>query len=196
MGVWGEIYARTMLRLAAAQSATTGWTFERIAAVVAFIAAIAALLDFFGVRAWVIGVARPRLRVRVPARRIAQVLELSAVVAVILVTVFVSGRPQAWTLVGLAGLIAVLGVARLVDEWGESGFRVLHATYGSLERTRDVAAQVLGFVSEERLDFVANNDTLGPDPAPNETKTFWIEYRVGGKRFERTYTEGEHVVLP
>lgn len=77
---------------------------------------------------------------------------------------------------------------------------IVYAVYGMLDdpaKQNDVTGIVRGLVQDGRLSFVADNETMGGDPALNVVKMLLIEYRVaGGATGHAEIREGEHVDLP
>lgn len=59
----------------------------------------------------------------------------------------------------------------------------------------DVTAVVAGLISNNQLNFVANNTTLGGDPAYGIVKTLRINYQVGGTNQTRSFAENTTITL-
>jgi hypothetical protein len=103
------------LSLGAIQQTTHGgWSFERIAVLVGFIAGVATLLDFFGFRDWLVSKLRGRPRPQVSVGGVGRVLELIAGVALIAVAAFVHGTVGVGLLIAILTIILVLGTSRVV----------------------------------------------------------------------------------
>ncbi len=75
---------------------------------------------------------------------------------------------------------------------------VVKAIYGAAGQTQDVTERVQALVRDGRLDIVANNSTLGTDPAPGAKKTLWLTYSVGRGSQPQTVqvAEGRQIRLP
>ena len=73
-----------------------------------------------------------------------------------------------------------------------------HATYGTIESNdaADVTATVAGCVKENRLILVANDKTLGGDPANNQPKRLHVDYEIGGKLTTKEIDENETFTIP
>lgn len=72
---------------------------------------------------------------------------------------------------------------------------VIQAVYGAVEGTKDVTKLVQDFVDRGKTEFVAGNQTLGPDPAPDHKKHFAMSYVIGATRFSFACKEKEKVSL-
>jgi hypothetical protein len=72
---------------------------------------------------------------------------------------------------------------------------VVQAVYGAVQGSKDVTKTVQGLVDRGRTTFVANNETLGPDPAPGHDKHFAMSYTVGSTRLAFACTEDQDVSL-
>jgi len=59
----------------------------------------------------------------------------------------------------------------------------------------NVTALVTGWVTNNQLNFVANNTTMGGDPAVGTTKTFQITFTLGGTNQTLTYGENATVQI-
>jgi hypothetical protein len=74
--------------------------------------------------------------------------------------------------------------------------RVLRATYGDGNRDIDSTEVLNRLIVDGQLDFVADNATIGNDPAPGAGKILRLTYSVRGEEFNSSFAEGTHVVLP
>jgi hypothetical protein len=72
---------------------------------------------------------------------------------------------------------------------------VIQAVYGAVEGTRDVTKLMQDFVDQGKTELVADNQTLGPDPAPQKKKQFAISYMIGSTRFSLACKEDEKISL-
>ena len=59
----------------------------------------------------------------------------------------------------------------------------------------NVTAIVTGLVTNNQLNFVADNTTMGGDPAPNITKALQITFTLGGTNQTLSFTEGSTVQI-
>ena len=60
----------------------------------------------------------------------------------------------------------------------------------------DVTAALVRRVQENRLSMIANNHTLGIDPAPNQKKQLLVEYELGGLSGTQEIDEDETLAIP
>ncbi|HEV7924492.1 MAG TPA: family 78 glycoside hydrolase catalytic domain [Verrucomicrobiae bacterium] len=79
-----------------------------------------------------------------------------------------------------------------------AGLIIRHATYGAVEGggTADVTATLAGSVKKNGLRLVANNETLGGDPALNRAKRLHVDYEVGGQRETKEIDENQTLTIP
>jgi hypothetical protein len=78
---------------------------------------------------------------------------------------------------------------------GNAAITVVQAAYGAVQGTSVVTAIVQDLVDQGKTTFVANNDTLGGDPAKGHDKHFAMNYKVGSTLFSFACKEGETVRL-
>lgn len=76
----------------------------------------------------------------------------------------------------------------------EKNLKVINAIYGSERNTFDMTKELNQLVSNNRLEFVLNNEIVG-DPHPGVVKQLNITYEINGERQTRTYNEGAKVVI-
>jgi hypothetical protein len=80
---------------------------------------------------------------------------------------------------------------------GSGRLHIVHASYGTDDRQRDVTYQVRSRVSGDRIDVRADNDLADTDPAPGARKTLWVTYIVGGGREQHVrIDEDQRLRLP
>jgi hypothetical protein len=60
----------------------------------------------------------------------------------------------------------------------------------------DVTSRVQGMVRNNSLRFTVNNDSMGGDPAPGQTKQVYIQYSNMGQQRNTTAREGSVVSIP
>lgn len=83
---------------------------------------------------------------------------------------------------------------------GGQPLTVIEAFYGNPAQFpgagyTNATALVASLVANNQLNFVANNTTLGGDPAPNAAKTFQITFQLGGTNATLTYDENAPVQI-
>lgn len=74
--------------------------------------------------------------------------------------------------------------------------RVLQASWGAEDRSRDVTGQLNGLVRANQLNVAVNNGTMGGDPAPGASKRLRVIYMMRGLRYETNVPDGGSLVLP
>jgi len=72
---------------------------------------------------------------------------------------------------------------------------VIQAVYGAVQGSKDVTGIVQNLVNQGRTSFIANNSTLGPDPAPGHNKHFGMIYTVGSSRVAFACRENQEVAF-
>lgn len=72
---------------------------------------------------------------------------------------------------------------------------VIQAAYGAVQGTREVTGIVQDLVNQKITTFVANNETLGGDPAQGHDKHFGMNYKVGSSVYSFACKEGQTVTL-
>jgi hypothetical protein len=81
--------------------------------------------------------------------------------------------------------------------WGGwNDLRLISARYGSGGRTADVTGRLQSRVNNGILRVQVNNDTMGGDPAPNQTKQLNMQYLYQGRQRTITVREGDYVQIP
>ena len=78
------------------------------------------MLDFFGVRDWIIRRLRKRKKLHIPGTVVQMAAELVAGMAAIVVAAFIHGRIGTYALIVVVGAIAALGVRRVIGMWKAS----------------------------------------------------------------------------
>lgn len=98
-------------------------------------------------------------------------------------------------------------------QWGRSGWnggwngqapaagagplRIVNAAYGVGKLAVDVTSRLQASVRDNRIDVTVNNDLAGSDPAPNQPKSLWVSYTVGGGRTQQAQVnENGRLSLP
>jgi len=79
---------------------------------------------------------------------------------------------------------------------GYGNLRVFSARYGSGGRGMDVTGRVQSMVRNNSLRFRVNNDSMGGDPAPGQTKQLYLQYSYNGQNRNITVGENQEVRIP
>lgn len=87
------------------------------------------------------------------------------------------------------------------DRWGgnnNSQLRIVQAEWRptSGRRGRDVTSRLQSMVRNNRLDITVNNQTMGGDPAPGQSKQLYIAYQYRGRSNSTTVGENGRLNLP
>jgi vacuolar-type H+-ATPase subunit E/Vma4 len=77
------------------------------------------------------------------------------------------------------------------ENTGYGTLRIDRATYGSGFRTTDVTSRLNSQIRGNQLNLRVDNDTMGGDPAPSQSKALRVEYSFDGRREEVTVNEGD-----
>ena len=83
--------------------------------------------------------------------------------------------------------------------YGTTSQRRLHvnrATYGSGNHTFDVTSRLNSQIQNDQLNLQVNNDSMGGDPAPGQTKTLTVQYALNGRTNSAVVNEGDTLRLP
>ncbi|HWR35061.1 MAG TPA: DUF3011 domain-containing protein [Clostridia bacterium] len=78
----------------------------------------------------------------------------------------------------------------------QSNLRIDRATYGAGYRTADVTSRLSSQVQGDQLNLQVTNDTMGGDPAPNQSKTLTVQYSMNGRSDQAVVREGDPLRLP
>ena len=78
----------------------------------------------------------------------------------------------------------------------QSSLHINRATYGSGYRTSDVTSRLNSQIQNDQLNLQVNNDSMGGDPAPGQTKTLTVQYALNGRTNSALVNEGETLRLP
>lgn len=74
--------------------------------------------------------------------------------------------------------------------------RIVSASWGARERSRDVTRLVQDKMRDGRLRIRASNEEMGFDPAQGIPKTLVVVYEIRGRRQEARIPEGQGLELP
>lgn len=74
-------------------------------------------------------------------------------------------------------------------------FKVIKATYGAGNHWLDITNELNDAVFDNKLSIVMSNNIAG-DPLYGHQKSGKITYEYDGEKFERTFIEGQVIVLP
>jgi hypothetical protein len=81
--------------------------------------------------------------------------------------------------------------------WGGwNDLRIISAKYGNGYRTADVTARLQGMVNNGTIRVRVNNDSMGGDPAPNQSKTLHLQYFYQGRQRSHSVREGDTLQIP
>jgi len=88
--------------------------------------------------------------------------------------------------------------------WGGGGWnnnsslRIVQAEYRPANGTagRNVTSRLQNMVRNNRLDITVNNQTMGGDPAPGQSKQLYVAYQYGGRSRSTTVGENGRLNLP
>ena len=78
----------------------------------------------------------------------------------------------------------------------QSRLHVNRATYGSGNHTFDVTSRLNSQIQNDQLNLQVNNDSMGGDPAPGQTKTLTVQYALNGRTNSALVNEGDTLRLP
>jgi len=78
----------------------------------------------------------------------------------------------------------------------QSRLHVNRATYGSGNHTFDVTSRLNSQIQNDQLNLQVNNDSMGGDPAPGQTKTLTVQYALNGRTNSAVVNEGDTLRLP
>ncbi|MDP9269246.1 MAG: DUF3011 domain-containing protein [Acidobacteriota bacterium] len=105
-----------------------------------------------------------------------------------------------YTIDGRTGQVAVNEGDTLRLNSGTSNnngsLQITRATYGSGYRNSDVTARLNSQIRGDQLNLQVNNDTMGGDPAPNQSKTLTVAYALNGRTNQVVINEGDMLRLP
>ena len=73
--------------------------------------------------------------------------------------------------------------------------RIDRAIYGSSYRSSDVTARLSSQVRNNQLDLRVDNNTMGGDPAPSQSKTLRVDYTLNGRTNQAVINEGDTLRL-
>lgn len=80
--------------------------------------------------------------------------------------------------------------------FGQSTLEIIEAIYGAGAFQMNVTPKVRQFVRDNALDIAADPAILGGDPAPGQGKRLRVRYRFGGREFEASAADFEHIRIP
>lgn len=78
----------------------------------------------------------------------------------------------------------------------QGNLHINRAVYGIGNRSFDVTSRLNSRIEGEQLNVQVNNQNMGGDPAPYQTKTLTVEYTLNGETGNATIREGEVLLLP
>ena len=74
--------------------------------------------------------------------------------------------------------------------------QITRATYGSSYRSSDVTARLTSQIQSDQINLQVNNNTMGGDPSPNQSKTLTVQYAYNGQSSQVIVNEGQMLNLP
>jgi membrane-bound inhibitor of C-type lysozyme len=78
----------------------------------------------------------------------------------------------------------------------QNNLHINRATYGSGYRTSDVTSRLNSQIQNNQLNLQVNNDSMGGDPDPGQTKTLTVQYALNGRTSQVVVNEGDTLRLP
>jgi hypothetical protein len=78
----------------------------------------------------------------------------------------------------------------------QSSLQITHAVYGSGYRTSDVTSRLNSQIQNNQINLQVNNDSMGGDPAPNQSKNLTVQYVLNGRSSQIVVNEGDTLRLP
>lgn len=79
---------------------------------------------------------------------------------------------------------------------GWRSLRILQASYGAGNRRRDVTDRLQRMVRHNRLNVLVNNNSMGGDPAFNQSKTLQVTYEYQGQQRNANVSEWTNLTIP
>ena len=79
---------------------------------------------------------------------------------------------------------------------GYGQLSIVSAQYGAGGRGRNVASILQSQIRNGRLSISVNNDSMGGDPAPGQSKRLAVSYSVNGQRRSANVSEGQQLNIP
>ncbi len=79
---------------------------------------------------------------------------------------------------------------------GYRNLNIVQASYGAGGRRKDVTSRLQSMVRNNRLSVLANNSTMGGDPAFNQPKNLQVTYEYQGQRRNVNMGEGGRLTIP
>jgi hypothetical protein len=78
----------------------------------------------------------------------------------------------------------------------QNSLRISRAIYGRGNRSMDVTSRLNAQVQGDQLNLQVSNDSMGCDPAPNQTKTLTVQYAMNGQTNQVVVNDGDMLRLP
>ncbi|MCU1284140.1 MAG: hypothetical protein JWO13_490 [Acidobacteriales bacterium] len=78
----------------------------------------------------------------------------------------------------------------------QGALQISRATYGSGNRSYDVTSRLNSQIQGNQLNLQVNTNTMGGDPAPNQTKTLTVQYVMNGQSNQVVINDGDMLRLP
>jgi hypothetical protein len=84
---------------------------------------------------------------------------------------------------------------RIYSQYQSSSLRIDRATYGVGYRTSDVTARLNSQIQNGQINEQVTNQSMGGDPAPQQSKTLTVQYAVNGQTNQVVVNEGDTLRL-
>jgi hypothetical protein len=78
----------------------------------------------------------------------------------------------------------------------QGALQINRATYGNGNRSYDVTSRLNSQIQADQLNLQVNNNTMGGDPAPNQSKTLTVQYAMNGQGNQVVINDGDMLRLP
>jgi hypothetical protein len=80
-------------------------------------------------------------------------------------------------------------------QYQSGGLHINRATYGAGYRTSDVTARLNSMIQDGQINEQVTNQSMGGDPAPQQSKTLTVQYAVDGQTNQVVVNEGDTLRL-
>jgi hypothetical protein len=77
-----------------------------------------------------------------------------------------------------------------------NALQITRAIYGSAYRSSDVTARLASQMQADHISLQVNNNTMGGDPSPGQSKTLTVQYAFNGQNSQVMVNEGQILNLP
>src|SRR5205085_34186 len=87
-------------------------------------------------------------------------------------------------------------VLRLNNSDAQRRLQITRAIYGANYRNADVTTRLNSQITGNQIELRVNNDSMGGDPAPNQSKTLRVDYTFDGRTNQVVVNEGDVLRVP